>query len=112
MRDTTQDLQDAMAQSAAEAAGFLRTMSNPSRLLLLCQLIEGEKSVGELEAALGLGQAYVSQQLARLRADELVVSAKDGRIVRDSISDPRVISLVQVLYELFCRTEISGEPKK
>ncbi len=102
MKDSSEDMQAAMARSAEDASAYLRSLSNPSRLLLLCQLIDGEKSVGELEVALGLGQAYVSQQLARLRTDGLVVAAKDGRIVRYSIADPRAVSLLEVLYELFC----------
>ncbi len=112
MKDTNQDLQVAMAQSAEEAAGFLRLLSNPSRLLLLCQLVDGEKSVGELEAAIGRGQAYVSQQLARLRTEGLVVATKEGRIVRYTIVDARAVSLVQVLYELFCKPTNSGGTKK
>ena len=102
MKDNSELLQSAMAQSAEEAAAYLRTLSNPARLLLLCQLVEGPKRVGELEEALGLAQAYVSQQLARLRADGLVNSEKEGRIVRYSLADERVVTLVQVLYDLFC----------
>ena len=102
MKDTSNDMQAEMSAAAEDAAGFLRSLSNPSRLLLMCQLVEGQKSVGELENALGLGQAYVSQQLARLRAEGLVTAAKDGRIVRYSIADERAVKLVNTLYELFC----------
>lgn len=102
MKDTTNDMQQAMAEAAEEAAAFLRTLSNPSRLLLLCQLVDGQKSVSELEAALGLGQAYVSQQLARLRGEGVVKATKDGRIVRYSIADERAVNLVNTLYEVFC----------
>ena len=102
MKDASNDMQAEMSAAAEEAAGLLRSLSNPSRLLLMCQLVEGQKSVGELENALGLGQAYVSQQLARLRAEGLVTAAKDGRIVRYSIADERAVNLVNTLYELFC----------
>ena len=102
MKDNPEFSQSAMAQSAAEASTYLRTLSNPARLLLLCQLVEGEKRVGELEEALELGQAYVSQQLARLRAEGLVSARKEGRIVYYSVADERVLTLVQVLYDLFC----------
>jgi DNA-binding transcriptional ArsR family regulator len=108
MKDNSELLQSAMAQSAEEAAAYLRTLSNPARLLLLCQLVEGPKRVGELEEALGLAQAYVSQQLARLRADGLVNSEKEGRIVRYSLADERVVTLVQVLYDLFCAQPKAG----
>lgn len=100
-----EEMHRAMAQSAAEAANCLRALSNPSRLLLLCQLVEGERSVGELEAALDLGQAYVSQQLARLRADGLVKAEREGRIVRYSLADPRVIPILEVLYREYCSPE-------
>lgn len=99
---TMEDMHAAMAASAEEAAGCLRALSNPSRLLLLCQLVEGERSVGELESALNLGQAYVSQQLARLRSDGLVKATRDGRIVRYSLADGRVVPILQVLYQEFC----------
>ena len=102
MKDTSNDMQAEMSAAAEDAAGFLRSLSNPSRLLLMCQLVEGQKSVGELENALGLGQAYVSQQLARLRAEGMVTATKDGRIVRYSIADERAVKLVNTLYELFC----------
>ncbi|MBT8414887.1 MAG: metalloregulator ArsR/SmtB family transcription factor [Boseongicola sp.] len=102
MKDNPEFFQSAMAQSAVEASSYLRTLSNPARLLLLCQLVDGPKRVGELEEALDLGQAYVSQQLARLRADGLVSARKDGRIVHYSLADDRIVTLVNVLYDLFC----------
>ncbi len=94
--------QTAMAAAAEEAANCLKALSNPSRLLLLCQLVPGEKSVGELEQALDLGQAYVSQQLARLRSEGLVRAERDGRVVRYSVADPRIMPVLKVLYEQFC----------
>ncbi|MXQ06771.1 metalloregulator ArsR/SmtB family transcription factor [Alphaproteobacteria bacterium GH1-50] len=108
-QETRQEMHDAMAASADEAAGCLRALSNPSRLLLLCQLVDGERSVGELENALDLGQAYVSQQLARLRGEGLVKAVRDGRIVRYSLADPRVVPLLQVLYEQFCNPALRAE---
>jgi ArsR family transcriptional regulator, virulence genes transcriptional regulator len=95
-------MQDRMALAADEAATMLKALSNPSRLLLLCQLVEGEKSVSELEAALDLSQAYVSQQLARLRAEGLVAATRDGRIVRYRLADGRIAPVIQTLYEQYC----------
>ena len=95
-------MQDRMALAADEAASMLRALSNPSRLLLLCQLVEREKSVGELEVALGLSQAYVSQQLARLRAEGLVAATREGRIVRYRLADSRITPVIKTLYEQFC----------
>lgn len=95
--------QNAMADAAEEAAACLRALSNPSRLLLLCALMEGERNVGDLEKALGLGQAYVSQQLARLRSEGLVSARRDGRIVYYSLADSRVRPIIEVLYVQFCQ---------
>lgn len=94
--------QERMALAAEEAAGMLRALSNPSRLLILCQLVEREKSVGELETALDLGQAYVSQQLARLRAEGLVAATREGRVMRYRLSDPRITPVIQALYDQYC----------
>lgn len=102
MKDNLEFSQSAMADSATEAASYMRILSNPARLLLVCQLVEGPKCVGELEDALNLGQAYVSQQLARLRTEGLVRARKEGRIVTYSLADERVVTLVKVLYDLFC----------
>ncbi|MDD9979270.1 MAG: metalloregulator ArsR/SmtB family transcription factor [Boseongicola sp.] len=80
-----------------EAARHLRALSNPSRLFLLCALANGEKCVGELERASGMGQAYVSQQLARLRQDGIVEATREGRKVSYALSDSRVAPILTVL---------------
>ena len=100
--DQVEISQDAMALAAEEAAGVLRALSNPSRLLILCQLVESEKSVGQLEEALDLGQAYVSQQLARLRSEGLVMATREGRVMRYRLADPRVTPFIHALYNQFC----------
>lgn len=107
--NTALDVQDVsefdksdMLEGASEAAAMLRALSNPSRLMLLCELVEGERKVGELERSLGLSQAYVSQQLARLRADGIVCARRVGRIAYYSLADSRVRPLLSVLYEQFC----------
>lgn len=95
-------MQDRMVAAADDAASMLKALSNPSRLLLLCQLVEREKSVGELEVALGLSQAYVSQQLARLRAEGLVAARREGRVVRYRLADSRIAPVIQTIYEQYC----------
>lgn len=96
-------LKQVLVESAAdEAAACMRALSNPSRLRLLCELVDGERNVGDLESALGLSQAYVSQQLARLRAEGLVAARRDGRIVFYSLSDSRVRPILEVLHGQFC----------
>ena len=103
MTDIATFNKDIMAEAAEEAATYLRALSNPSRLSLLCHLLEQEQNVGELEEALGLGQAYVSQQLARLRGEGLVTARREGRIVYYSLADSRVKPIVEVLYAQFCQ---------
>jgi ArsR family transcriptional regulator len=97
-------MQDRMAHAADEAATLLKALSNPSRLLLLCHLVEGERSVSELEDALQLSQAYVSQQLARLRAEGIVAATRDGRTVRYRLADSRVAPVIRAVYDQYCPT--------
>lgn len=91
-----------IAAAADEAAAVLKALSNPARLRLLCALVPGEKSVGELETVLGASQSYVSGQLARLRAEGLVSTDREGRIIRYSLADPRITPILERLYEVFC----------
>jgi ArsR family transcriptional regulator, virulence genes transcriptional regulator len=94
-------------QQAAEAVTLLKALSHESRLLILCILCQGEKTVGELEDMLQLQQAIVSQQLARLRADGMVESRRDGRQIYYSIANPSVLDVVALLYRLFCTPAMS-----
>lgn len=87
---------------ARKASELLKALSHETRLLILCTLNEGEKTVSELEEMLGLQQAAVSQQLARLRADTLVKTRREGRQVFYSIADPNVRLVVDALYQGFC----------
>ena len=91
-----------MGSAAEEAAALMRALSNPSRLMILCQLVEKEMSVGEIEDALDLGQAYVSQQLARLRAEGFVAATREGRVMRYRLEDNRIAPIVHALYTQFC----------
>jgi DNA-binding transcriptional ArsR family regulator len=93
---------DRIERSAAEAAKLLKVLANPNRLLILCHLAQGEKSVGQLEARMNLTQARLSQELARLRHDGLVRTRRDSRTIHYSIDDSRAESLIRHLYELFC----------
>ena len=91
-----------MRAAAAEAASVLRTLGNPDRLLLLCQLSQGERSVGELEELLGLRQPSLSQQLAVLRSEGLVQTRRDGKRMFYSIAEPKLLVLLGTLYQLYC----------
>lgn len=97
-----------MAARANEAAAFLKALSHEGRLMILCHLSSGEKSVTELEERLGARQAAVSQQLARLRAEGLVRARRDGKVIHYSIRDPRAGAIMALVYELFCGPEMAG----
>ncbi len=92
-----------MADNATEAANFLKAISHEGRLMILCHLATGEKSVTELEELLSARQAAVSQQLARLRLEGLVVPRRDGKAIYYSLTDGRVRQVLSLVHELFCR---------
>lgn len=81
---------------------FLKSLSHPSRLVVLCRLAEGPANVRELESMLNLAQAEVSKQLARLRADKLVSTRRDGRNVIYRLTDGRTARIVRLLHAEFC----------
>ena len=91
-----------MARSAEAAAAYLKTLAHEGRLMILCHLGSGEKSVGELEEALGLRQAAVSQMLARLRDEGLVTTRRDGKTIFYSLADENTAEVIALLYRLFC----------
>lgn len=93
---------DEMAARATEAATFLKALAHEGRMMILCHLASGERTVGELEELLGQRQAAVSQQLARLRAEGLVSCRRDGKARLYSVSDPRAAEVVGLMYRLFC----------
>jgi ArsR family transcriptional regulator len=96
------------ADKVHEATAFLKTLANQNRLMALCHLAEGERSVGELELLLGIRQANLSQQLARLRADGLVKTRRDSKSIYYSLDSPEVVSVIQLLYRLFCAADASA----
>ena len=97
--DAAQD----MAAKAAEAAAFIKTVSNEKRLLVLCRLIEvGEAPVGSLAADVGLSQSALSQHLALLRDEGMVATRREAQSVLYRISDDRVARLVHLLHDMFC----------
>jgi DNA-binding transcriptional ArsR family regulator len=91
-----------MAERAKPASDMLKAVAHEGRLMILCHLVGGEKSVSELEGLIGARQAAVSQQLARLRLEGLVKSRRDGKVIYYTIGDERVMSLIEVLHVLFC----------
>jgi DNA-binding transcriptional ArsR family regulator len=88
---------------AIEASDFLKAISHPQRLLILCLLLDGEKTVGELEVVMQMRQPAISQQLARLRADLLVETRRDGKNIHYSIAREEVRVIIAALNEAFCK---------
>ncbi len=101
-----------MAINACAASHFLMALSNHNRLLLLCLLGKGEKTVTELEATLDLRQPAISQQLARLRAEGLIAGRRDGKSIHFRLANEEARRIMLPLYELFCRSETgkAGRP--
>jgi DNA-binding transcriptional ArsR family regulator len=97
---------DVMRVAAADAANTLRALANENRLLLLCQLSQGEKSVGELENSLGILQPTLSQQLGVLRREGLVNTRRESTQIYYSVTDPKVLMILKVLYALYCPQEV------
>ena len=107
MDTSTLDLEK-MKTSATQACRLMKVLSNPDRLMLLCQLSQGEKRVGELEEILGIAQPTLSQQLTVLREEELVTTRRDGKRIYYQIASPQALAVMQVLYAQFC-SENSGD---
>ncbi len=92
------------------AAGLMKALSNPCRLLILCMLSDGEKTVSELEQHLHTKQPNVSQQLARLRHEGLVGARREGRMMYYHLADDRVRGVLSALYSAYCATDPAEEP--
>lgn len=91
-----------LRQSADAACRLMKTLSNPDRLLLLCQLSQGEKRVGELEELVGIAQPTLSQQLSVLRDEGLVSTRREGKSIYYCIASPQALAVMGVLYAEFC----------
>ena len=92
---------DAIRNSASQACSILKLLANEDRLMLLCQLTQGEKNVGELESATNIQQPTLSQQLTILRKDGIVAIRKDGKFNYYSIASDEVIQVMQTLGQLY-----------
>ena len=100
----SEDMEKMMA-NAQLASNFLKAISHEGRLMILCHLASGEKSVTELEELLSSRQAAVSQQLSRLRLEGLVTPRRDGKTIYYSLADDRPKQIMEVVYDLFCRED-------
>ncbi len=93
---------------ATTVTRFLKAMANPSRLLVLCQLADGEKSVGQLERAVGLSQSALSQHLAVLRREQVVKARRAGQNVFYLLASAEAAAVMQTLYQVFCQEGGAG----
>ena len=93
---------EAMLAAADDASGLLKALANRHRLLILCQLIDGEKSVGQLAEFLGVRDSTASQHLALLRRDRIISARRDGQTIWYRISSPPALNVMQVLYASYC----------
>ena len=94
-----------MRNSARTVTALLRALANEDRLLLLCQMTTGERSVGELETELDIRQPTLSQQLGVLRTEGLVTTRREGKRIFYSVADPKVLALLGTLHSLYCANE-------
>ena len=104
MKQTNLALEE-MESNAREAAKFLKMLSNPTRLWVLCQMVQEPRCVSELEANLSISQSALSQHLAKLREQKLVKTEKQGQNMYYSIADPKVLRVLELLYTLYCNPD-------
>lgn len=109
--DMTDEDMDAMMVSACDASQLLKALSHEGRLMILCHLVTGEKSVTELEELLSARQAAVSQQLARLRLEGLVTPRREGKAIYYSLTDERPKRILEVIYDMFCSVDLGRGDK-
>lgn len=93
-----------LEENATRACGLLKAMANPARLMVLCQIADGEKSVSELERAVGLSQSGLSQHLAVLRNKNLVSTRRDAQTIYYSLSSAEAVAIMHTLYAVFCHS--------
>jgi DNA-binding transcriptional ArsR family regulator len=98
-----------MQTNACAAAAFLKSLANDRRLMILCELLKGERCVSELEEIVSLSQSALSQHLARLRRSHLVKTRRESQTIYYSIADPGVTKIIGALYDLYCGPSIGRE---
>jgi len=97
-----------MREHAPDAAGLMKALGNESRLMILCTLAEGERSVGELNAMIPLSQSALSQQLARLRSHGIVKTRRESQTIFYSLSDGPADKVIRLLHDIYCGTDKRG----
>jgi DNA-binding transcriptional ArsR family regulator len=111
MSKETQVNPEQMAFAASKASELMRTLGHKDRLMVLCHLISGEKSVGELAGLLEIPQSPLSQHLARMRKEELVTTRREAQTIYYSIASIEAARMVELMHELYCsepRVRLTG----
>lgn len=93
-------------ESAGRAATLLRLLANEKRLMIVCQLADGELAVGDIQSRIGLSQSALSQHLALLRAEGIVATRREGQAIFYRLDDPAAMRVIETLAELFCPPEM------
>ena len=101
-----------MEAAANDVSNILKLLSNPNRLLILCQLVDGEKSVGELARLIGASQVTVSQQLGLLKNTGILTSRRDAQTIYYSLERKEIRQLIDFLYETFCPIKEQSKPRR
>jgi len=94
---------DAMRRNAAAAAGLMRMLSHEARLAVLCELVNGERTAGDLVESSGLSQSALSQHLAKLREEGLVVTRREAQSIHYRLADPKAARVVALLHDIYCK---------
>ncbi len=92
-----------MHQAAGQACKLMKVLSNPDRLMILCQLSKGEMRVGDIEETLGIVQPTLSQQLTVLRDEGLVSTRREGKNIHYQVNSPQALAVISTLYDLYCQ---------
>jgi DNA-binding transcriptional ArsR family regulator len=100
-----------LQSNARRAAPLLKAISNPTRLVILCKIAEGERSVGELEQQVGLSQSGISQHLAVLRRQHVVATRRDKQTIYYSLANREVVELMATLHKIFCKPATRPKPR-
>lgn len=109
--EKTADLTDMLSNraAAAQACALLKALANEDRLLILCQLVQGEKNVGQLEQTLGIRQPTLSQQLTVLREEKLVTTERKGKYIYYRLASQEALQILQILYQIYCADKHSQQ---
>ena len=100
-----------MRESSEKASRLLKALSNQDRLMILCILADAEKSVSELEEMLGIRQPTLSQQLARLRSDDLVATRRDGKVIYYRLASSEASQVIELVFDLFCKPALEARER-